>query len=241
LILKPAILSKVSSLTDSEIQVWSSSLDISDAKLDVCRCVLNESEMERALRFHFEKDQRHFIASRGVLRFLLGAYTQKEPSQIRFEYGEKGKPCLSDAPSELQFNVSHSHGRALWGFTKHRRLGIDLEFVQRDVDFGAIAKRFFSASEWNAMKDLSFEERKTCFFNCWTRKEAFVKALGDGLTFGLSAFDVTVFEHAQITRIDGPENPDSWTLEALNVANGYAGAVAFEGNATVNIWDLFEE
>lgn len=241
LIILPDNLSKISSLTDSEVHVWSSSLDISDAYLDVFRRVLSEDELERANRFHFEKDRKHFVASRGILRFLLGAYAEIPPAQIRFVYGDKGKPFLSGTPSHLRFNVSHSHGRALWGFTKHRRFGIDLEYTQREVDIDAVAQRFFSAKEWHAMKGLPFEERKTCFFNCWTRKEAFVKALGDGLTFGLDAFDVTVFQEAEITRIDGPESPESWTLQALNMPVGYAGATAFEGEAHVNMWDLFTE
>lgn len=241
LIIQPDTLSKISKLTDSEVQVWSSSLDISDANLDVCRQILSKDEFQRATRFHFEKDRKHFVASRGILRFLLGAYAKIPPAQIRFDYGEKGKPFVAGTPTDLRFNVSHSHGRALWGFTLHRRFGLDLEYTEREVDIDAVAQRFFSAKEWNAMKDLSFEERKTCFFNCWTRKEAFVKALGDGLTFGLSAFDVTVFQQAKITRIDGPEKPQDWTLQALTLADGYAGATAFEGDAHVNMWDLFIE
>ncbi len=215
------------------LYVWSGLTNVNAQILDELASVLSDDEMGRADRFRIKKDRSHFVVTRGVLRYVLGAYTGLPPRNIVFEYGHKGKPELANKTTKISFNVSHSHGMGVWAFVLDGAVGVDVEYVKRSVDIDGIGKRFFSENEWGHLRDLPEEERRKCFFRCWTRKEAFVKALGDGLTFSLKAFDVTVGDIAQLKRVEGMPDHQKWTLQAFEPAPDYVGALAFEGQNKV--------
>ena len=213
-----------------EVHVWSADLDrIPEALL---RDPLSADEQERGRRFHFERDRRRFAATRGLLRRLLGRYLGLDPSRLRFAYGPRGKPFLA-GEDELRFNVSHSGGLALLAFARGREVGVDVERERPVPEAADIARHYFSAWEAAQLRRLRDGERTAAFFRCWTRKEAFIKATGDGLSRSLDAFDVTLApgEPARLLRVEGePEAARRFWIEDVSPAPGFAGALAVEGS-----------
>jgi 4'-phosphopantetheinyl transferase len=196
--------------------------------------VLSPDEIARARRFHFEKDRIHFARCRSALRGLLGDYLLIPAAEIHFEYLTSGKPCLAadQNPRALQFNVSHSANMALIAVGSEHRLGVDIERIRDDVDTASLAERFFSRRERDGLAALPNPLRVTGFYAVWTRKEAFLKATGDGLSFPLADFSVTTHPHRDpaLEDIKGdPEAAKQWSLADLNVAEGYRATVAVEG------------
>src|SRR6476659_2394037 len=178
-------------LDATEVHLWQASLDGRPA--DIFESFLSADELDRANRFHFAADRIHFIVARGLLRNLLAAYLGINCAELRFSYGAKGKPfLLLDGQTQINFNLSHSHGRAAFAFSRGRELGVDLEFVKEDFEAELIATRFFSRSEVLALRLVPAELRNQAFFNCWTRKEAYIKARGEGLSMPLDQFDVSL-------------------------------------------------
>ncbi len=204
------------------------------------RVGLSPDEEARAAGFHFERDRRCFRNARGLLRNLLGRYLGLEPAALRFAYGPRGKPYLADPASRLHFNVSHSGGMALLAFAEDRELGVDLEQERSLSDADSIAERYFSLREGAQLRRLPEAERRPAFFRCWTRKEAFIKATGDGLSYPLDAFDVTLApgDPARLLRVLGdPEAGHRWWLEDITPAAGFAAALAVQGRpARVARW-----
>ncbi len=195
---------------------------------------LTDDEVERAERFHFDKDRDRYIVARGLLRKILGGYVGKKPQKLRFRYSDYGKPELTDEAKgqNINFNLSHSHGLALYGVTRNRGIGVDLELIRADFADEKIAERFFSPREVATLRSLPKEVQARAFFNCWTRKEAYLKALGDGLSRPLGDFEVSLVpgEPAKLLRVGwDPAERDRWSLQALEPALGYVGAVAVEG------------
>jgi 4'-phosphopantetheinyl transferase len=195
--------------------------------------------MGRARRFVFEQHRHHFIAGRGLLRLILGRYLEIEPDRLQFEYGPQGKPELTGAAasSRLTFNLSHSGGLALYAVTYSRQIGVDVEAVRQLEDMEMMAYRFFSATEHTALMTLPPEERPVGFFNCWTRKEAYIKAVGDGLMYPLHKFDVSLQpgRPAELLRVQNdPAAVSRWSLQHLEPAPGYVGALAVAGKT----WQL---
>lgn len=195
---------------------------------------LSPEERARASRFHFEKHRRHFVAARGALRTLLGRYLQTEPAAVRFSYGAYGKPMLDGEhrDSSLRFNASHSGELALYAFVQNHDIGIDVEYIKRDFGTEEIAQRFFSSYEVQMLSALPATERAAAFFRCWTRKEAYIKAIGSGLSHPLDTFDVTLApnEPAALLRVEGdPREVDRWSLFDLAVEHGYAAALVVAG------------
>ena len=221
----------VERLGPDEVHVWSVDLDrLPEAVLGQ---PLSANERERGRRFRFERDRRRFVTARGLLRRLLGRYLGLEPSRLRFGYGPRGKPFLA-GEDELRFNVSHSGGLALLAFAWDRELGVDVEEEREVEEAEAIARRYFSSWEERELRLLTEVERQAAFFRCWTRKEAFIKATGDGLSRPLDAFDVTLApgEPARLLRVEGePEAAGRFWLEDVSPAPGFAGALAVEGRA----------
>lgn len=194
---------------------------------------LSADEAARARRFHFEKDRMHYVRCRSALRSLLSGYLAIPGSEICFEYSASGKPRLSAGqnPRGLQFNVSHSGGLALIALGSERRLGVDIEKIRRDVDVSALAERFFSQRERAALRALPDELRVAAFYACWTRKESFLKATGDGLSFPLADFSVTTHPDLDpvIEEIRGDgEAGKGWFLANLPAIDGYGAAVALD-------------
>ncbi|OGQ77556.1 MAG: hypothetical protein A3F90_11835 [Deltaproteobacteria bacterium RIFCSPLOWO2_12_FULL_60_19] len=220
-------------LLPDEVHVWRAPLSVSPSQLQTLAPILAAAERQRAERFHFEKDRGEFIAGRAMLRTLLGRYLHREPSQLEFNYGASGKPRLAGEDSSLRFNLSHSHGIALYAFSRDREIGIDVEQVRSNADAEKIAERFFSAQEVAVFRDLPACQREKAFFDCWTRKEAYIKAKGDGLTAALDAFSVSLSpgEPAALLHVrDDPREVSRWSLRELEPGPGYAGAIIVEGN-----------
>lgn len=197
--------------------------------------LLSDEEHYRAGKFRFDKDRDDFVLSRTALRSLAGAYLEKSPAQVRFSYSTHGKPFLAPAhsPSRLSFNISHTDGLALFAFTLDRRIGIDVEKVRKDFEPEQIAERFFSVAERRALRETPQEQKKEAFFRCWTRKEAFIKAKGSGLSHPLDQFDVSILpndEPALLATRPNPEEARSWIIRSLEMPSQYIAAVAVESN-----------
>lgn len=227
------------SLSRAEVHVWRASLDQSAGVVARLRSTLSGDEMVRAARFHFEKDRVSFIIARGVLRNILGCYLHVPPDQLQFNYSPYGKPSLAAEFEEggLDFNVSHSHSLALYAFARGRALGVDVEHLRAGAAERQIAERFFSADEVAALCGLPAARQPRAFFDCWTRKEAYIKARGEGLSFPLAEFDVSLRpdEPAALLRVRGDaREAERWTLRALDVAPDYAAALVGEGRG----WQL---
>ena len=216
-----------------EVHVWRASLSVSPSQLQRLSPILSTDERQRAERFHFEKDRGEFIAGRALLRTLLGRYLHREPSQLGFHYGASGKPRLAGEDSSLRFNLSHSLGVALYAFGRGRELGIDVEHIRSNADAEKIAGRFFSAQEVAVFRSLPARQREKAFFDCWTRKEAYIKAKGDGLKAPLDAFSVSLSpgQPAALLNVqDDRAEVSRWSLRELEPGPGYAGAIIAQGN-----------
>ena len=177
-------------LAEGAVDVRSLWLDQAPGICAALERVLSTDERERAARFVFERDRRHFIVCRGTLRVAVGEYLDMDPSAVRFTYGPLGKPALAD-DAGLAFNVSHAAGFALLAFARKAPIGVDVESLNRQIDAEQLATRFFSADEANDLLTVPVSQRVEAFFNCWTRKESYIKAIGDGLTVPLDSFSVT--------------------------------------------------
>ena len=193
------------------------------------RELLSSDELDRASRFHFERDRQSYSVTRGVLRALLASSLEVRPQELTFQYSDKGKPRLASPYSRsLAFNISHSGDFALLGFAGTGNIGVDIEKIRDDFDSAAIARRFFSAREQHQLSSLPAEQQHPAFFRCWTRKEAFIKALGEGLSHPLTQFDVSLDRSGPIsltTRPD-PTEADRWWLQSVEVGGEYAAAFA---------------
>ena len=217
-----------------EVHVWRASLDQSAFVVEQLRGTLAGDEKVRAGRFHFERDRVRYVVARGGLRAVLGRYLGVPPGRLRFDYSPYGKPSLAAefGGGELDFNVSHSHSLALLAFARGRALGVDVEHLRAGAADDRLAERFFSANEVAALRALPAARQTRAFFDCWTRKEAYVKARGEGLSFPLADFDVSLRpgEPAALLCVRGDEREAArWTLRALDVAPNYAAALVAEG------------
>jgi 4'-phosphopantetheinyl transferase len=196
--------------------------------------LLSTEELERASRFHFAHHASDFVANRARLRILLGAYLEQSPSELAFTYSEAGKPRLSSGYGEIAFNLSHTDGFALVAVTRQGRVGVDIEKMNAANDSLDLARRYFSAHESQELYAYpNPAEQQAAFYRCWTRKEAFLKALGDGLSRPLSAFSVSCGrESAALLACDWePNAQETWQLFPLEFDTGYAAALACEGNS----------
>jgi len=221
------------------VHVWSISLAQTQEKIIELRKILSSDELTRADRFYFDRDRNRFIVGRAMLRKILGHYLEIAPEKLIFSYGSHGKPKVETSP--FFFNLSNSGYLALCGVTYQKEIGIDVEYLLRELkDAEAIAKRFFSAKESKEFLSLSPEERQLAFFRCWTRKEAYIKAIGDGLTYSLSNFDVTLTPNTEAKLLNVVTNPSEvnrWTLQELQPAKDYIGAIIVEGQDwKLNCW-----
>jgi len=212
-----------------EIHVWRAALDREDHAVGQLESTLSLEEKARADRFHFANDRKRFVVARGLLRELLGAYLRQAPASLEFSYGQLGKPSLAggNSLSGLCFNLSHSAHVVLYAIARERNLGIDVEHVRPDSAGDDIAKRYFSAREVSDLRTLPPEDRVEGFFNCWTRKEAYLKATGMGLHIALDSFTVSVLPNQPARFVGGVE--PQWHLAAHRPSEGYVAAVAYDG------------
>ena len=221
-------------LSGQEVHVWRAGLDEPADRVLELQQVLAADELVRADRFYFPKDRDRYIVGRGLLRAILGHYFALDPGELQFQYSEFGKPALipSNKHEALNFNLSHSHDLALFAFAAGREIGVDLERIRLDMEYEQIAENFFSEQERTALRALPAAQKGEAFFNCWTRKEAYIKARGDGLTFPLDRFDVSLAPDrpARLLEVRGAEmEAVRWKLAALSPGPGFVGAVAVEG------------
>jgi 4'-phosphopantetheinyl transferase len=219
---------QVPALPTGEVHVWRIDLEQQPERLEKFRTTLETHELEQAGRFHFEKHRRHFVVARGSLRYVLARYLETRPELLRFSYGAYGKPALPGQHS-LRFNLSHSHEVALLAVALNAELGVDVEHVRADFASEDIARRFFSRVEVETFNALPGEQQVAAFFRCWTRKEAYIKAIGKGLSQPLDGFDVTLApgEPAALLRAD-EDDATRWSLSDIDVGGNYAGALAVE-------------
>jgi 4'-phosphopantetheinyl transferase len=227
----------------SGVQIWTAQLEsLSPAEIAELSASLDSAERARAARFHFERDRRHYVASRGLLRRLLGAVLDTPASALAFEYGAHGKPALTAAFAQdriLRFNLSHSAGWAMFALAWDHEIGIDLESatrLKRDVNgLTGLAARVLSARElviWQALPDGA--KRDAAFLRAWTRKEAYAKATGQGLFDELIAIEVALdaaTPKSSLTLRSSPlesEIPRHWVLHDLSAPEGFAAALAVE-------------
>ena len=219
-------------LPPAEVHLWQAVLD--DRLADSSKHLLASDEISRADRFHFAKDRNHFIAARGLLRILLSVYLGIKSDELRFSYAEKGKPSLEETqPNAINFNLAHSHGVAVYAFAHDRQVGVDLEYMREDLADEKIAERFFSGREIEMLKSVPSELRKKAFFNCWTRKEAYIKARGEGLLMSLDKFDVSLRPGepaALLLNHKEPAEVTRWSMRSIPVPSGYVAALVVEGH-----------
>jgi 4'-phosphopantetheinyl transferase len=222
-------------LTACEIHVWQVRLD--DFQLPYSRQLQNfltTDEINRANRFHFEKDRRRFTVSRGILRILLGKYLEIYPDQVSLTVTADGKPILADSPvnGALHFNLSHSGAMALFAFSRAARLGIDLEEIRPDVMDNNLADRFFAPGEIAALHALPPPQQIAAFFACWTRKEAYLKGIGLGLNLPLDSFEVSINPGEPGRLLANRFYPDDvfkWRLYEVPPLPGFAATLAAKG------------
>ena len=222
-----------------EVHVWRARLDQDEATLLRLARLLSADERARARKFYFRRDRDHFVAARGALRTILGRYAATPPELLCFSYNEYGKPALSGG-GPLRFNASHSNGVALYAVTAGREVGVDLEFVRADFAGVEIAESFFSRREVSALRALPPGALTDAFFDCWTRKEAYIKARGEGLSHPLERFTVSLAPGepaALLCTDDDPREAARWSLVRLPPGEGFRAALAVEGGMpTVRRW-----
>ena len=218
-------------LHQDEVHVWASRLDPSTDLLARFGSVLSVEERERASRFRFDLHRNRFITGRGWIRLLLGSYLKMAPEQINFCYGDHGKPAVAKECDHkgLHFNLAHSDAIALAGVTPMGPLGLDVERVRVLKDVGELVQRFFSARENSIFQELSPEQKNVAFFNLWTRKEAWLKATGQGISQNLNRVEVSFLPGESARLLALPEafrSGNTWSLHEMTPAPGFAAALA---------------
>jgi 4'-phosphopantetheinyl transferase len=225
-------------LAHGEVHVWRLSHNPQCLPSIAWDSILSPDEHARANRFAFHRDRNSYVTTRAALRELLGRYLDRSANEIEFQYAERGKPVLGPTAGDasVHFNVSHSRGIALLAFSLERRLGVDVELIRTIENWEDIARRFFSESELAELRALAPEQRDEGFYACWTRKESYIKARGEGLHLPLDSFDVTLTPGVP-ERLTA-EDASNWTLVSLHPQAGYAAALTAEGqNLELQLWD----
>lgn len=223
---------KALKLNCNEVHIWRASLDTDAYRIQSLYETLSADEQQRAALFHFPKDRERFIIARGLLREILSRYLQQKPNNISFYYNQHGKPALhTDTEEPLHFKVSHSHGLALYAVTRDCPIGVDIEHIRTDFPYQEIAEKFFAPKENAMLRSLPSNLQSKAFFTCWTRKEAYLKAIGKGLSTSLNLFEVSFLprEPAKLLSIQGDiEAASHWSLQDLNLSADYVAALAIQ-------------
>lgn len=220
----------VPELHESDVHVWRIDLKALHADVTDLIHVLSPDERERARRLHFDRDRNNFIASHYALRSILAGYLEDaSPTSIAFDFGPHGKPTLRSNGHGIEFNLSHSHEISLCGLTRRHELGIDVEHTGRNLEIEPLAERFFAPAEAEQILACPDHTRRAAFFSCWTRKEAFLKARGDGITVNLDSFEVSCMpgQPARLLRCQqDSQAPAYWGMDSFVPESNYIGALA---------------
>jgi 4'-phosphopantetheinyl transferase len=216
-------------LFENEIHVWHTSLKSPAELARRFESLLSPDEKHRAVQFYFSRDRELFGVTRGILRELIGAYLNRSAAELRFSCDPRGKPSIKqeEVNSPLRFNLSHTRGCALYAFVRGRQVGIDVERIIPDSVRETIAEHFFAPAELIELRALPKHLQVEAFFECWTRKEAYVKACGKGLQMALDSFEVTLTPRAPARFVRGVE--PRWKLVAFTPEPNYVAALVFEG------------
>ena len=221
----------------NDVHIWRINLNSDELQLQFFRETLSSDEIARAERFYFPEHRQRFMAGRGTLRAILGQYLDIAPKQVEFEYQPRGKPLLAAkfADQGLLFNLSHSQDLALLGISYQHQIGVDLEYIRTMSDLEGLAKRFFSAREYEYLRLLSPAQQQQIFFRYWTCKEAYLKATGDGLVqLEEIEIDLTPNQPSKLL-VSG-----DWSLRELTPADNFAAAVVVAGsNINLHCWEYF--
>lgn len=217
-------------LSANEVHVWAVALALPPAEIDALARLLSAEERHRAQQFKFPHLRHRFIVGRAALRSLLGRYLERAPAGLEFDYTARGKPELTGpGAGQWHFNLAHSHDLALIAVTQAAAVGVDVERIRPMPDAVGIAERFFSPRELAALRGVAPAARDAAFFRLWTRKEAWLKATGDGISESLSKIEVAFLreETPRVVAIAGDATAaEAWSLCALNPADGFVGALA---------------
>ncbi len=218
-------------LPENEVHVWYFNVDNFSKEIEMYRRFLSSEEITRSIKFKFEKDRTLNIMARSSLRILSSLYLGITANAIEFKYGQYGKPDY-DFPTELKFNVSHSGKFVVLAFVKDSEIGIDVEKVKTDFDVLNLADKFFSTTEIKMLHNVQQDDVYNSFYRCWTRKESFIKAKGNGLSFPLASFTVSLNDkEATLLQTDwNPSEKQEWNLFSFKPASGYVGALSIGAN-----------
>ena len=228
-------------LQDNTVHLWCFNFEVDDNQFQIFYGLLSEDEKERAERFRFYKDKRCFVVTRGTLRLLSSKYLNKNTEDIVFDYEEFGKPKYRHQ-TRLNFNVSHSGNRAVIAFNYDKALGVDIEKIKHNFDTFEIASNYFSKDEIKALQNLPEPEHNNGFYRCWTRKEAFIKAIGSGLSFPLDTFSVSLGKDDEAELLEtkwDKKDKNNWCFYTFKPSQDYIGAVIVnQSNSYFEYFDL---
>ena len=214
-------------LQPNQVHVWKANVNTFKFRYPHFIALLSPDELERASKFKFEIDRLTYVIAKGLLRTLLGKYMNFHPSSIQFNYNKQAKPYLKHQ-IPIEFNVSHSQNFLMFGFTLHHAIGVDIEYNKRPVEVKQIAHQFFSKTEAEKLLALPENQWLPTFYNCWTRKEAFIKAKGGGLSIPLDQFEVSILNNEEpvLKAILWDQNDVvNWKMEAFHINRDYTGAI----------------
>lgn len=221
-------------LVPGTIHLWRIDMSVEAERLQEFQSILSHEENERASRFCRDRDRTSFITARAAMRSILSRYLDIAPENVSFVYAPNGKPEISTGANALglKFNLSHSRDYALLGVVLHSSIGVDIEFINQKITCVEIASRFFSFREANTLRSFPQSEQPAAFYSCWTRKEAYIKAIGSGMALALDSFEVGFGPGvpAALIRVEGkPQEPFRWTIYELGAPRNYAAAMAVQG------------
>jgi 4'-phosphopantetheinyl transferase len=222
-------------LPDDEVHVWQVDLVAWDKEAESLLALLSAEEQERAERFKFPAPRNQYVISRALLRRALGRYLKIEAREVRFRTAKNGKPELA-ADSDLRFNLSHTQGATVLAITRKRRVGVDIERMRKDTNAMELAERFFSRPEVHWLRSQPASEAIASFFSCWTAKEAYIKAQGEGLSMPLSSFGVLPVpadarSKLQLEVYNDPQGSKRWSMWQLDIGPDLRAALAVEGES----------
>ena len=230
-------------LTNNQIDIWYLNIDDYRHRTEALKQLLSEDEKQRAQRYRTPTLQNNFIINRAILRLLLSRYTQINPQQMAFAYSQKGKPCLINNSSKVNFNLSHKNNDTIYGFSR-LNLGVDIEIVNEKVKVLEIAQRFYTEAEYKHMTKLTQPEQSTYFFELWTAKESYLKAIAEGLSGGLDSINLSKQKNQRGWQIELVDQSSAesclWQIQTINFEQDYflSWAVKDQGDLVVNYYQL---